>query len=132
MKRALGRLERFIRALHVGTGAQGPPPKEFPSVVFSRKGLGGLILWEEDGREYRQCLAGIWSVVGKREDLTISQKVTECLVQVAILRALDLEGRNAGTSFDERLSHALSELKEKLDSSPVRWEIHLQALGVKN
>ena len=90
------------------------------------------MLWGEEAKEYRDCLLGLWSVVEKRDDYSISQKEVEGLVVVAILKALDLPNQQQGDTFDGRLSGALAELREKVNASPSEWEIHLEVLGVKN
>jgi len=95
-------------------------------LTFEEQGLGGLILTNEDAKEYRRCLDGMHEIAaGKAE--RISRPAVASLIQRAILKALDVTRTAAERDFSKRLATALAELRQELGAKPVLWEVHLSA-----
>jgi hypothetical protein len=95
-------------------------------LTFEEEGLGGLILTNEDAKEYRRCVDGMHEIAaGKAE--RISRSAVASLIQRAILKALDVTCTAAERDFPKRLATALAELKQELRAKPVLWEVHLSA-----
>jgi len=95
-------------------------------LMFEEEGLGGLILTNEDAKEYRCCVDGMHEIAaGKAE--RISRSAVASLIQRAILKALDVTHTAAERDFSTRLATALADLKQELRAKPVLWEVHLSA-----
>jgi hypothetical protein len=93
---------------------------------FEEEGLGGLILANDDAREYRRCVDAMHAIAaGKAE--RISRSAVASLIQRTILKALDAPHTAAERDFSKRLAAALGELREELKAKSVLWEIHLPA-----
>jgi hypothetical protein len=95
-------------------------------VSFEEEGLGGLLLANEDAKEYRRCVDEIYAgAAGKAE--RISRSAVASLIQRAMLKALDATHRAAEKDFAKRLAAAIVELRHGLKAKPVVWETHLPA-----
>jgi hypothetical protein len=98
-------------------------------VLFLRSDLGGLSLEDDDAKEYRQCVAGIFAAVaGKSEH--ISRSAVESYIQESILKAIDVEKIAPERDFSKRLTSALTGLKRQLSTKPSVWEVHFPVEGV--
>lgn len=97
--------------------------------LFSKVGLGGLVLTDETAKEYRQCVDSIHTqVAGKTEH--ISRSAVESSIQRAMLRAIDSVQASTEKDFSKRLTSALSDLSDELGTKPSTWEVHYPIEGV--
>jgi hypothetical protein len=104
--------------------------------VFSIEGLGGVVLAEAEGIEYRKIVSKVHLAVARRfgqsknpDELHVSKATVESAIQSAILRALD-PMKGATDPFEERLSGCLADLKETLLKEPEPWLVHMEVRGL--
>lgn len=98
-------------------------------VSFWTQDLGGLMLTDDDAKEYRQCVDAMHAQAsGKTEH--ISRSAIESFIQGAILRALDPLGIATEKDFEKRLASALVNLTEELKAEPSIWETHFPVDGL--
>jgi len=98
-------------------------------VSFGTQELGGLLLTDEDAKEYRQCVDAIYAEVsGKTE--RISRSAVESFIQAAILKGVDPARAATETDFSKRLESALVTLEEELQAKPSTWEVHFPVKGL--
>ncbi|MGA2964958.1 MAG: hypothetical protein ABSD64_02020 [Terriglobales bacterium] len=138
LKEATKKLTELIRRLEreqrsaghtraVGTVKTYPVNSDL--VSFWTQDLGGLMLTDDDAKEYRQCVGAIHAQAsGKTEH--ISRSAIESFIQGAILRALDPLATDTEKDFEKRLDSALGHLTEELKAEPSIWETHLPVQGL--
>jgi hypothetical protein len=129
----LARLRRFITELHEVSRTKKDNVGSFDQILrggtyFVRELYGTLTLSGAEQTAYRECLDDIAEVATKKE--LISKGSVEWQVRTAILKALNGEAPGGSPDFAQRLSEAIAELKRSLLATPVRWELHLQVLGL--
>lgn len=129
---SLARLSRFITELQPGSGEKRHTLGSFKEILqggtyFERQPYGSLALAGADQTSYRSVLHDISEVATEKE--LISKATVEANVQTAILKVVHGETSSA-EDFKKRLSEAVAELKKSLLAPPVRWELHLQVLGL--
>jgi len=98
-------------------------------VMFSDATLGGLVVADDDAKQYRAGVEAIYvHVSGKAE--RISRYAVESAIQKAMLTAIDPAGNSTDKNFSRRLCAALDGLKRELTSRPVDWEVHFPIEGI--
>jgi len=133
LDQSLASLRQLVAHLHAKSQSTEHSSADFRRVImggtyFTRAPYGGLALIDDELKSYRNCLHDISEIATKKG--LISRSAVESHVQLAILKALDINGIQASLDFDKRLSGALVELKKSLLVTPQRWELHLQVLGL--
>ena len=125
------RIERDIKAVKKSSGSPGTAHSiDSYMVSFSRDGMGGLFLTDEDAKEYRGCVDGIYAKVGRKTE-SISRAAIASFVQSAMLKSIDILSCSEETHFEKRLAAALVELRNDLKASPLTWEIHVPVDGLE-
>lgn len=95
-------------------------------VSFQEEELGGLLLTNDDAKEYRRCVDETYEVAaGKAE--RISRSAVASLIHRTMLRALDVSRSAAEKDFSKRLAASLTELRQALEAKPAAWELHVPA-----
>jgi hypothetical protein len=129
---SLARLHQFITELHEKAGEKQQKLGSIKEILqvgtyFERKPYGFLALAGADQTSYRNVLHDISEIATEKE--LISKGTVETHVQTAILKVVNAETPSA-EDFKQRLSEAVAELRKSLLATPVRWELHLQVLGL--
>jgi len=96
-------------------------------VFFSYGELGGLYLSDIDSKKYYHCLTLLLSVINEN---LISKKEVEVIFQKTILTVLDIENKQSGRSFEDRLSASLKELRKKIKGEPIAYDVYYQIQGL--
>jgi len=99
------------------------------SVMFTYADLGGLLLSDRDSNAYRHSVSEIQKAVSKKGE-RVSESEIESLVQRAILKSLNITGRDLESDISNRIRHSVSELRTELQTPPASWQIQLEILGL--
>lgn len=126
LNETLKELSAFIK--EIAAKGNQPVPSNQPTLWFSHRDLGGLILWEDEVVQYKRCLDGLYKTVAATG--YFSRKAVESLLQVAVLRALDAVNAFPHTSLDQRLGESLKELQAALATKPSFWSVHIRVIGL--
>jgi len=98
-------------------------------VSFTKQGLGGLMLTDDDAQQYRKCVNEVHKeAAGKNEQ--ISRSAVESIIQQAMLKALDPEHTSNEKDPSKRLAAALATMEKELREKPVTWEIYFPVDGL--
>jgi hypothetical protein len=132
MTKATRNLADLIERLMRATDAAGPVRHygiNTDLVSFSKEGLGGLLLTDEDAKQYRQCVDDIYAqTAGKDEH--ISRSAVESIIQQTMLRALDPLRAAPEKDFSRRLASTFARMEQELREEPTEWEVHFPVDGL--
>jgi len=98
-------------------------------VFFTRAELGGLMFSRDEASEYRRCIKAIHESVGG-EHGRISRSAVEDAAQIAILKALDANGKDSERDFASRLRREVEGLRQALKRAPYPYIVYLQVCGL--
>jgi len=96
-------------------------------VFFSYGELGGLYLSDIDSKKYYHCLSLILSIINEN---LISKKEVEVIFQKTILTVLDINNKQSGLPFADRLSASIKELRKKIKGEPIAYDVYYQIQGL--
>jgi hypothetical protein len=104
--------------------------------VFSSEALGGVMLLEADGLEYRELVRDMYLAVARKfghaknpDELHVGKGTIESAIQLAILRVLDIP-KLSTEPFEKRLATSLAELKATLLKKPEPLVVDMEVRGL--
>ena len=98
-----------------------PPPPPHLSRMFYQAELGGLTLSREEAAEYERVLQKL--TLDDETKLVHTRAEVDKLLSTAVLKALDILGKEPSTTLQERIDREVDALKTELTSAPVEWDV---------
>lgn len=122
----LDRLGRFID--YLATCGSDGAAKELgpPDAMFHDAELGGLLLWGEEARDYRDCVRAVYGLVRRPEEQSLRN--VQARVQKAILMALDIK-KQSPLDYAARKAEAIESVRALVSEKPTEWEFFHGGVG---
>ncbi len=126
MRQFLAELKAFAIQMAECVDQQGARVRFKPSHVFNTKDYGGLALSGEEASRYSSIIDGLSEHLSD----AMSKSSIKKLVQIAILKTLDLNKRNQSQSLVSRADQAVNEVHDALTSPQLKWVSCMPIIGI--
>ncbi len=133
------RLSEFITKINESVKDQDDPASPFTGLrqafetggqLFSRPGLGWLMMPSEDTTDFRNILNSIHESAAGKNASQMSVDAVEDATQVAVLKVLDVYKTDSETDFFKRLEREIEDLQRSLKKKLDIYSVHLEVQGL--